>query len=228
MSIAVEGTGADPVPANIVRHKAGHHWANAEQEFAAAKFGIWVFLATEILMFGGLFVAYTVYRSALPETFREAHKVLSWQLGAANTLVLIFSSFTMATAIRAAMLNKQKQMMGLLALTFLCAAAFMVIKLGFEWPHKFHDGTLPGKFYTFGGLTHVPSPHVFFGLYFLMTGLHGIHVVLGMFVIAWLMYRGSKGHFYSGYYTPVELTGLYWHLVDLIWIFLFPLFYLIG
>jgi cytochrome c oxidase subunit III len=221
-------TGADPVPSEIVRHKTGHHWKDAEQEFSAAKLGIWLFLATELLMSGGLFVGYAVYRSMFPETFHEAHKVLSWQLGATNTLVLIFSSFTMATAIRAAMLNKQKQMMLLLFITLLCAGAFMVIKLAFEWPHKFHDGTLPGKYYFYEGLAHVPNPHVFFSLYFLMTGLHGIHVVLGMVVIAWLLWRGHKGHFYSGHYTPVELTGLYWHLVDLIWIFLFPLFYLIG
>ncbi len=221
-------TSAGPVPADVVRHKAGHHWNNAEQEFSAAKMGLWLFLATELLMFGGLFVGYAVYRAELPVTFFEAHKVLSIPLGAVNTAVLITSSLTMALAIRGAMLNQQKQMMAMLVITFLCAATFMVIKLAFEWPHKFHDGTLPGKFYFYEGLAGVERPHIFFSLYFLMTGLHGIHVVLGMAVIAWLIWKGSKGAFYSGYYTPVEMTGLYWHLVDLIWIFLFPLFYLIG
>lgn len=217
-----------PVPEGILRHKTAHHWQDAETEFSAAKFGLWLFLATELLMFGGLFVGYTVYRAWLPETFFEAHKLLSIPLGALNTAVLITSSLTMALAIRAAQRNEKGQLIGFLVATFLCAAAFMVIKLGFEWPHKFHDGTLPGKFYTYAGLAHVAKPHVFFSLYFLMTGLHGIHVVLGMVVIAWLIWKAIKGEFYAGYYTPVEMTGLYWHLVDLIWIFLFPLYYLIG
>lgn len=217
-----------PVPGDVVRHHPGHHWSNAEQEFSSAKLGLWLFLATEVLMFGGLFVAYFVYKSELPQTFFAAHKELSQLWGTVNTAVLIFSSFSMAMAIRSAMVNRQKQVLMYLVITFLCAAAFMVIKLAIEWPHKFHVGTLPGHYYTFQGLADVPKPWVFWSLYFLMTGLHGIHVVLGMVVIGWLIWRASKRHFYSGYYTPLEMTGLYWHLVDLIWIFLFPLFYLVG
>lgn len=212
----------------IVPHPVAHHFATAEQEFSAAKFGIWVFLATEILMFGGLFVAYTVFRAALPATFEAAHHALSVPLGTVNTGVLITSSLTMALAIRSAQVNARRQMMAFLVATFLLAGTFLVIKLGFEWPHKFQEGMLPGKFYTYEGLKNVASPHIFFSLYFLMTGLHGIHVLLGMAVIAYLIAKGAKGHYHAGYYTPVELTGLYWHLVDLIWIFLFPLFYLIA
>jgi cytochrome c oxidase subunit 3 len=220
---------SDPiVEPGVVRHEVAHHFATAEQEFSSAKFGLWVFLATEILMFGGLFVAYTVFRGMLPETFSAAHRELSVPLGTVNTLVLISSSLTMALSIRAAMVNARRQMMAFLWATLLLATTFLVVKLAFEWPHKFHEGMLPGRYYTFEGLAHVASPHIFFSLYFMMTGLHGIHVLIGMGLIGFLLWKGGKGHFYAGYYTPVEMVGLYWHLVDLIWIFLFPLFYLIG
>lgn len=216
------------IPAGIKRHTVGHHFDTAETEFSAAKLGFWIFLCTEVLMFGGLFVAYTYFRTLMPETFAEAHKTLSIPLGTVNTVVLIGSSFTMAMAIRAAMVNQQKLMMACLTITLLAAAAFMVIKLGFEWPHKFHEGTLPAHWYTYEGLRDVTAPHLFYGLYFVMTGLHGVHVIIGMGLIIWLMVLGKKGRFYSGYYTPLEITGLYWHFVDLVWIFLFPLFYLVG
>jgi cytochrome c oxidase subunit 3 len=222
------GSAVGPVPAEVERHHVGHHWSNAEQEFSSAKLGLWLFLATELLMFGGLFVAYFINHAELPRTFYEAHLELSKTWGTVNTAVLIFSSFSMAMAIRSAMVNKQKQVLMFLVITFLCAATFMVIKLAIEWPHKFELGTLPGHYYTYQGLRDVPKPWVFWSLYFMMTGLHGIHVLLGMVVIGWLIVRASKNQFYSGYYTPLEMTGLYWHLVDLIWIFLFPLFYLVG
>jgi cytochrome c oxidase subunit 3 len=179
-------------------------------------------------MFGGLFVAYTYFRSLYPETFSEAHKTLSIPLGTLNTGVLIVSSFTVVMAIRSAMLNQRKAMLGYLYATLGLAAAFMVIKLGFEWPHKFEAGTLPAAFYTYDGLAHVEKPHIFYGLYFVMTGLHGIHVVIGMGLIGWLIWLGHKGVLYRGFYTPIEIVGLYWHFVDLIWIYLFPLFYLAG
>ncbi|WP_373047089.1 cytochrome c oxidase subunit 3 family protein [Vulgatibacter sp.] len=223
------------IPSNVQRHQVGHHFANAEQEFSSAKLGFWLFLCTELLMFGGLFVGFIYYRTFLAETFLAAHRTLSIPLGTVNTVVLITSSFTMAMAIRCAMVNKQKQMMAFLWVTLLCAGAFMVIKLGFEWPSKFAHHTLPGRYFdlahaveAYPFLEGLASPHIFYSLYFMMTGLHGIHVVIGMGLITWLIWRGYKGHFYSGFYTPLEMTGLYWHLVDLIWIFLFPLFYLVG
>ncbi len=147
-------------------------------------------------------------------------------MGGLNTIVLIASSVTMALSIRSFQLNQQKQGVWLLVVTLLCAATFMVVKY-FEYAHKFHLGQLPGKFYTFTGIEG-SNPHIFFSVYFLMTGLHGIHVLVGMGLILWLIIRGKKGHFGPDYYTPVEVTGLYWHLVDMVWIFLFPLFYLIG
>ena len=192
----------------------------------SAKLGMWVFLLTEVLFFGGLFVAYAIYRSWNPGMFYNAHKALDWRLGGLNTIVLITSSVTMALAIRSFQLNRQKQGVWLLVVTWLCAATFMVVKY-FEYAHKFHVGQLPGKYYTFAGIAGT-NPHIFFSVYFMMTGLHGIHVLVGMGVILWLIIRARKGHFGPEYYTPVEVTGLYWHLVDMVWIFLFPLFYLIG
>ncbi|MCA9740470.1 MAG: cytochrome c oxidase subunit 3 family protein [Deferribacteres bacterium] len=203
-----------------------HHFVNAEQQSEASKFGLWIFLLTEILLFGGLFCAYAIYRAWHPDVFYNAHRYLDVTMGATNTAVLIFSSLTVALSIRSIQLDKPKQTVIYLAITILCAATFMVIKY-FEYSHKFHLGLLPGKFYTFQGIEG-SNPHVFFSIYFMMTGLHGLHVLGGMFFLGWVMYKTIKGAYSSAYYTPVELGGLYWHLVDLIWIYLFPLLYLIG
>ncbi len=200
-----------------------HHFADAEQQADSAKLGMWIFLLTEVLLFGGLFCAYTVIRSLHPD---NAHNHIEITLGPVNTFVLITSSVTMALAIRAMQFNRRKQALVLLAATFALASAFLVVKY-FEYSHKIHLGQLPGKYYTYTGIEGT-NPHLFFSVYFGMTGLHGLHVLIGMGVIAWVFVRTLKGHFSSEYYTPMEMTGLYWHLVDLIWIFLFPLLYLIG
>lgn len=203
-----------------------HHFVDMEQQQDSAKLGMWVFLLTEVLLFGGLFCAYSIYRAWHPEMFYNAHKLLDVRMGATNTVVLITSSVTMALAIRCMQLNKRKQTVGFIFATIALAGVFMVIKY-FEYAHKIHLGELPGKFYTYGGAEGT-NPHVFFSIYFLMTGLHGFHVLCGIGAMTWLLYRIRKGEFSPEYYTPIEMTGLYWHLVDLIWIFLFPLFYLIG
>jgi cytochrome c oxidase subunit 3 len=203
-----------------------HHFADSEQQQESARLGMWVFLLTEILLFGGLFCFYAIYRAWYPEMFFNAHKYLNVVMGATNTVVLITSSLTMALAIRSMQLGRQKEAMYNLIATLSLAAVFLVIKY-FEYEHKIHLGQLPGKYYTFEGIKGT-NPHVFFSVYFLMTGLHGIHVIGGMGIIAWMIRRTRRGDFSSQYYTPLELTGLYWHLVDLIWIFLFPLLYLIG
>lgn len=203
-----------------------HHFADTEQQKESAKLGMWFFLLTEVLTFGGLFCAYAVYRAWHPEMFFNAHKELSLMAGTINTIVLITSSLTMALAIRAMQLGDKKQTMMYLALTFALAATFLVIKY-FEYSHKIHVGQLPGKYYTYTGIEG-SNPHIFFSIYFAMTGLHGIHVLGGMCLIAWLFFKTKNGAFSPEYYTPIEMTGLFWHLVDLIWIFLFPLFYLIG
>lgn len=314
-----------------------HHWETPQQQFEAGKLGMWLFLATEVLLFGGLFCAYSVWRGNHPELFKFGSQFLDTTMGATNTVVLILSSLTMAWGVTAAQQNKQGVLKLMLILTLIGAATFMVIKY-FEYTHKFHEGWYPGiKFYekpahshtwkepagaspehaalpAEGGATQpsqdspapaqatpaatapsaqggfelqtlavtpagapvlppveatsVPPPgeapagmatdapiiaepfkfedrhhaallhplqdpnrpanaHMFFNIYFMMTGLHGIHVLVGMIVIGWLLIRAFKGEFSSDYFTPVDLGGLYWHIVDLIWIFLFPLFYLI-
>jgi cytochrome c oxidase subunit 3 len=315
--------------------RQGHHWDSMKQQFEAGKLGMWLFLATEVLLFGGLFCAYSVWRGNHPELFKFGSKFLDTKMGAINTAVLILSSLTMAWGVTAAQQNKQRLLRLMLALTLCGAAGFLVIKY-FEYTHKFHEGWYPGlKFYlepsehshTYkrhdghgaegqthagdGEATHqaaspespepspqtapandsfelqtigvsvkgqlpvppveastiapaqvgpsglVPKPdlteetfrferpeqielihplqdpsrpsntHMFFNIYFMMTGLHGVHVLIGMIIITWLLIRAFKGHFDHTYFTPVDLGGLYWHIVDLIWIFLFPLFYLI-
>lgn len=203
-----------------------HHFHDAEQQSESSKLGMWIFLLTEILFFGGLFCAYAVYNAWYPETFVNAHKQLDWVLGGINTLVLITSSVTMALAIRSMQLGRKGATLANLWATLSFAGIFLVIKY-FEYAHKFHEGQLPGKYYTFEGIEG-SNPHIFFSIYFMMTGVHGIHVIAGMAVISWLIYRTTKNHFSPDYYSPIEMTGLYWHLVDLVWIFLFPLLYLIG
>lgn len=203
-----------------------HHFASSEQQFSSSKLGMWLFLFTEIMFFGGLFVAYIIYRSWNPELFTMAATQLDTVLGAVNTLVLIGSSLTIALAIRSAQLNKQKQILYFLLATIALATVFLVIKY-FEYTHKFDLGILPGAMYTFDGIDH-PKANVFFSIYYMMTGLHGLHVLIGIGLMIWLVIRTRAGDYGSSYFTPVEMTGLYWHLVDIIWIFLFPLMYLID
>jgi len=203
-----------------------HHFSEVAQQKESAKLGMWIFLLTEILLFGGLFVAYAVFRAWHPEMFVNAHKQLDILMGTINTVVLITSSLTVALAIRSIQMGNKKRTIQLLFVTILLASVFLIIKY-FEYSHKIHLGQLPGKYYTFEGLEGT-NPHVFFSIYFMMTGLHGIHVLIGIIAITWVMIRTSKNHFSAEYYTPIEMVGLYWHLVDLIWIYLFPLFYLIG
>lgn len=209
---------------------------------------MWAFLGQEILFFGGLFMAYGALRFYYPETFLAAHEFLDWKMGALNTIALLTSSLTMALAVRAAQLGKKGQMQIQLAATFALAGVFCVIKY-LEYSHKFHDCLFPGRY--FGSPIPDPTapgemmlnpaceaaiamvdagakePGMFFGLYFTMTGLHALHVIVGMGLIAWIMVKGKKNAYSPQYYTPVENVGLYWHLVDLIWIFLFPLLYLV-
>ncbi len=213
---------------NTAEHPAylQHHFSEPEQQHESVKFGMWLFLLTEVLLFGGLFLAYAVFRAWNYEMFLNSHQLLDVKLGTLNTIVLITSSVSMALAIRFTQMNDRKKTLISLFITLALAAIFLVVKY-FEYSHKIHEGLLPGKFFTFSGIEG-DNPHIFFSLYFMMTGLHGIHIVAGMSVIVYMIVRTWKSHFSSEYYTPLEVTGLYWHLVDLIWIFLFPLFYLIG
>lgn len=205
--------------------KVAHHFADANQQFESAKLGMWTFLVQEVLFFSALFVAYIVFRMLHPEMFMYAGKLLDWKMGALNTTILISSSFSMVMAVRCAQTNNRKWTVINLILTFIFAAMFMVVK-SIEYSAKFHHGYLPANW--FHAAAPFESLHLFFGIYFVMTGLHGLHVLIGMGFIAWLIVRALRGEFNSEYFTPVEMVGLYWHLVDLIWIFLFPLLYLIG
>ncbi|OGQ17602.1 MAG: cytochrome C oxidase subunit III [Deltaproteobacteria bacterium RIFCSPHIGHO2_02_FULL_40_11] len=208
------------------QHVVPHHFDSANQAFEASKLGMWLFLVTEVLLFGGLFVTYIMFRGLYPDMFHEASAHLNRVMGGINTVVLILSSFTMAMAVNFSKHGKSKETVRMLAITVLCGAIFMVIKY-FEYSHKIHEGLLPGGHFSYEHIAHVKAP-LFFSLYFMMTGLHGIHVLVGMGLIVWVLLRAQKHEFSSAYNTPVELVGIYWHLVDLIWIYLFPLLYLIG
>jgi cytochrome c oxidase subunit 3 len=202
-----------------------HHFATSEQQFDAAKMGMWLFLMTEILLFSGMFVAYAVYRLWYPEVFEAASVLLDTKMGALNTIVLLTSSLTVALSIRAIQGGNKKWLTINLALTIALACVFLIIKY-FEYTHKFHLHIFPGVNYAYEGLDMAYVP-IFFSIYFVMTGIHGFHVVVGIGVLTWILVKAIRGRFSAEYYTPVELTGLYWHLVDIIWIFLFPLLYLI-
>lgn len=201
-----------------------HHFVDTEQQFSAAKFGMWLFLAQEVLFFGGLFMAYAAIRYLYPETMLAAHEHLDVTMGSINTVVLITSSLTMALAVHAAQTSKTKSLILNLAFTIALACVFLFVKY-FEYRAKFEHGFLPGIYYSGHGIEGIP--HIFFGIYFVMTGLHGLHVLIGIGVLIWILARAMKGEFKSTYYTPVENMGLYWHFVDIVWIFLFPLLYLV-
>jgi len=205
--------------------RLAHHFPDMKTQEHAARMGMWLFLSTEILLFAVLFTAYGLYRFLFPLGFEEASKLAHVTMGATNTVVLITSSLTVALAIHHARKGENRKVVGLLAITIAFGALFMVLK-GFEYYHHFQDGQLPGRFYHYAGVTG-PGVSMYFTVYFLMTGLHGLHVLIGMGLLTWVAVRASRGHFGPAYSTPVELSGLYWHLIDLIWIFLFPLLYLV-
>jgi cytochrome c oxidase subunit 3 len=223
-----------PPGPEFLPHTVAHHFDSAGQEFQSCKLGFWLFLATEILLFGGLFAAYFYFHEAYPETFRLGGQQLNWKLGALNTTVLLVSSWTMAMGVRSAQTSQKRKLLIYTALTVLGAAIFMIVKF-FEYRTKFEHGLLviPGlpveQWFTDhdGVMAGVPHGHLFFAIYFTMTAIHGLHVLIGAGLIIWIMKGAAKGRFHEGYYLPVDLVGLYWHLVDLIWIFLFPLLYLV-
>lgn len=201
---------------------ATHH-ADLHRDDTASKIGMWLFIFTEILLFGGLFIVYSVYRFRNPVAFHLAHEELSIPIGFMNTVILLISSATVAISISAMQKNDRKMTLMMLGLTLLLAIGFLINKY-FEWGAKFHHGMYPGselmKYLSNGD-------NLFFSLYFFMTGLHAVHILVGMALIGVSMFKVGKGSINGGNYSLLENSGLYWHLVDLIWIFLFPLFYLI-
>lgn len=245
-----------------------HHFDTPKHEFESGKLGIWLFLVTEVLFFGGLFCAYAIYRALHPEIFVYAHYYLDTFWGAVNTGVLIVSSLTAAWAVRCAQLGQRKMLIGNIIVTIVLAFCFLGVKY-VEYSHKFHDGLLPGKHFNPvhevwelesytghatasthgepvthgegaaaggekvikkappGAITRPRGVSIFFSIYFCMTGLHGIHIVGGIITWMWILRRAIRGEFGPNNFGAVDFTALYWHLVDLIWIYLFPLLYLI-
>ena len=202
-----------------------HHFENLEKQTHAARLGMWLFLSTEILLFGGLFTAYALYRYLFPTAFHEASRHIETWIGFVNTLVLITSSLTVALALHAASKDALRRSALLFGVSILLGLVFMAFK-AIEYAHHFQEGQLPGRFYTYPEV-NLPGTSMFFTLYFLITGLHAIHVIIGMTVLAVVGVSAWLRKYDAVYHTPVELAGLYWHLVDLIWIFVFPLIYLI-
>jgi len=203
-----------------------HHFDDADQQREASALGMWVFLVTEIMFFGALFTAYVVYRSAFPEAFHAASKELDIALGSLNTVVLITSSLTMALAVHAAQVSRRGMLVVCLLLTIALGTTFLGVK-AYEYWHKWHEHLVPGPTFVFHG-ADPNNAQLFFSLYFAMTGLHALHMIVGIGLLSVLTVRATQGMFNRFYYTPVELSGLYWHFVDLVWIFLFPLLYLLG
>ncbi|WP_310601142.1 cytochrome c oxidase subunit 3 family protein [Desulfobulbus sp.] len=188
-----------------------------------SRIGMWLFLYTEIILFGGLFVLYAAYYHEYPRAFAEYGRELNRVIGAANTVLLLISSFTVAASLTALRQRAQRLCMGLLAVSLGCGALFLVNKY-FEWGHKFEVGLYPNS-PTMAGAP--AGKNIFFGLYYVITGLHGLHVLIGMSLLALSLVLIHRQRITADRVTVLENSGLYWHLVDLIWIFVFPLFYLI-
>lgn len=225
-----------------------HHFENMEQQREAGTLGMWVFLVTEIMFFGGMFLAYTLYRTMYPAAFASASNHLDLTLGAVNTVVLILSSLTMALAVYSAQTGKRRNLIICLALTIVFGLTFLGIK-AVEYHGKYVDNLIPGqlipghhfnpqvqehgtpydkhKLHLLPGAT-VKNVEMFYWIYFAMTGMHAVHMIIGVGIMLVLLYAAWKGRYGPEYHNPVEISGLYWHFVDIIWIFLFPLLYLLG
>jgi cytochrome c oxidase subunit 3 len=206
-----------------------HHFATAEQQMDASTLGMWTFLITEVLFFGGMFASYAVYRNMYLDAFASTSEYMNVILGGTNTAVLICSSLTMVLAVRAAQLSNRRHVILFLILTMIFGTTFLVIK-GFEYHDKWVEGLVPGLHW--GGYPAFPQlahhAQILFFLYFAMTGMHALHMVVGLGLLTYLLIQAYRRVFNANYFAPVEMIGLYWHFVDVVWIFLFPLLYLIG
>ena len=209
------------------RHSAlAHHFESLDQQKEAATLGMWVFLVTEVLFFGGLFAGYAIYRTWYPDAFAAASRELDIVLGSINTVVLITSSLTMALAVHAAQTGERRLVLWLLLATMALGATFLGIK-GVEYYHKFAEHHVPGPAFSFEP-EHFSQAQIFFSFYFMMTGLHALHMVIGLGIMIVMLWWTWNGTITVEYANPIEISGLYWHFVDIVWIFLFPLLYLIG
>jgi cytochrome c oxidase subunit 3 len=204
-----------------------HHFADAAQQLDASTLGMWTFLATEIMFFGGMFLAYTLYRNTYPEAFASTSRFMDVILGGVNTAVLICSSLTMVLAVRASKLGQQKMLIVFLLATMALGAVFLFIK-GIEYHHKWVEHLVPGFNFSYDEPQYAREAQILFFLYFMMTGMHAIHMIIGEGLLGTLVVMARRGRFGPHWNTPVDMIGLYWHFVDIVWIFLFPLLYLIG
>ncbi len=228
-------------PDNITPHPAAHgamvhletlalreQFDTEAQQRDASTLGMWIFLITEVMFFGGMFLAYSIYRMKFPDVFAVASTSMNVYMGATNTVVLLCSSFTMVMAVRSAALGKQRAIIGWLIFTLFFGLAFLGVK-AFEWTEKFELHHVPGMAnFHLNGVEQQGAAQIFFALYFCMTGLHALHMVVGVGILSYLVYQTTKGKYTAEYMTPVDISGLYWHFVDIVWIFLFPLLYLID
>ena len=203
-----------------------HHFETLEQQKEASTLGMWIFIIQEVMFFGGLLAAYMLYRIWYPTAWSEGSAELNIQLGGLNTVVLILSSLTMALAVRSAQTGKQKALLGFLIATIVLGTVFLVVK-GFEYYDKWELHHVPGlNFQLEEG--QVPQIAIFLSLYFALTGLHALHMVIGFILMSVILWMAWRKRFTPEWYTPVEMAGLYWHFVDIVWIFLFPLLYLVD
>lgn len=204
-----------------------HQFESLEQQKESATLGMWLFLAQEILFFGGLFMAYLLYRWRDPQAFAAGSHELDITLGLINTVILIASSLTMALAVHSAQLSRTKALVRWLVATGVLGTAFLVIKY-FEYSAKWEHHLVPGPGFHFPEAAIGGRAEIFFSLYFAMTGMHALHMVIGIGILFYLIYQAQRGRYSKEYNSPIEIFGLYWHFVDIVWIFLFPLLYLIG
>lgn len=237
----------------------GHHWRSQSEEFDGIKFGFWLFLATEVLLFGGIFCSYSLFRALYPDAWHEGSSYLDWRWGGLNTVVLLLSSYSAATAVFCAQTDRQARMRRNLLFTVVCGGLFVAIKLIFEYTPKWsgyffvldpalshhvnelsgntaffglfkevvgYGGKRPGELFAYP-FSHAPNIGLWWGIYYAGTGLHALHVLVGMALLLRVYFKSLRGTYGPTYYTGVEIAALYWHLVDLIWIFLFPMLYLI-
>ena len=222
-----DGIAAHANPHGHAHHPAlQHHFQTLDQQHEAATLGMWVFLVTEVMFFGGLLMAYLLYRMWYPEAWAEGSLDLDIRLGGFNTVVLIASSLTMALAVRSAQTGARKPTVVWLLLTIALGLTFLGVKV-IEYAEKFHLNHVPGPNFVYEG-PHAGQVQIFFSLYFGLTGLHALHMIIGVGLLSVLTWMASRGRFTPEWYTPVELSGLYWHFVDIVWIFLFPLLYLVD
>jgi len=211
---------------NLAEMEKAHHVEHPDMyDPESSKIGMWLFIFTELLLFGGLFLVYAVYRYMNPDAFHLAAEELNTAIGAINTVILLVSSMTIAMSTTALQKGHKKTAISLVVITFIIGIGFLVNKY-FEWGVKFDHGIWPGSEHLLNDMSQ--GEILFFGLYFVMTGLHGLHIVIGLIIMGFAISGIMKGKVYSKRPSKLDNAGLYWHLVDLIWIFLFPLFYLIG